>query len=591
MPTETGRRLIGLISVMLTNLVLCFAVGQSPSISVPMGFYSLEELGNVISKQNVAVSVAPSCGKEMYAIRLDGVPWDKARAALQRDERLSITETKHGWQIERSVVFKRDETRARDNYSTYVFSTVHNFFAEVAKEAVALQPQSDDVRMAVVDKMRLDARKDPIKADAAQQLYLYSAEHDMSFSELTFPAVLTDPSVGAPGHAISTNLFEARYQLDPDGDLSKLPYKPAAGSLTTLEDFARRIHLMLKLVWDPVTLTMGYRMAMFEDPMRANPVGFTPIVFVPNRYRLTVPLDAITSQASRTALDLRVKASIAAASKPPLQAEGHLTGRAVRAGEALLKAADAAKANLIYYVSPLTDYRLPASDGYSIAKVVSDVNAGQTDPSELSSGLAERLGTRESGQAKQALKIPATYTATFDDDICVVRNELRFLDGLIDSSAALSTTIYNGRLNGTDPKLTDVARDIMKSSPSGGVPSEMLDFCNPVSFRPFAAALEASPALVKACSALPAGKSVTLDSSTLDTAALNSMTSEALRCAEFCDATQTFSYDPMVLPLVLRRFGAKEMTLQVTRGTNGFSFALFHLRDALWRSTIQNVSS
>ncbi|HWA83079.1 MAG TPA: hypothetical protein VG820_06595, partial [Fimbriimonadaceae bacterium] len=104
---------------MLTSIALLLALHQAPALSLKAGFYTLQGLADALAKQNVQVSVATSCADETYAIRAEGTDWDKLRAALQADERLEISETKHGWQIERSVTVKRDESRARDAYSTY----------------------------------------------------------------------------------------------------------------------------------------------------------------------------------------------------------------------------------------------------------------------------------------------------------------------------------------------------------------------------------------------------------------------------------------------------------------------------------------
>lgn len=578
---------------MLTTLAFCFALHKSPAVSLPAGFYNLQDIADALAKQNVVVAVAPSCAKETYALRAEGVDWDKLRAALEADARLSITEIKNGWQIERSVVVKRDESRASDVYSSYALNTTHTFFSDLARLCAEMEAKTPDERHVAVEKAREDAGTEQGKADAAQQFYLFSDEHDMAFYELGIPGTVTDPNLAGLGRPLTTNLYDARYVFLPDGDLSKFPIGPAGGVTGpgVRERWARGVHVIVKLAWDPVTLQMAYRMIMFEG---ANPTGratANAVPFVPKRFRLSIPTDVVWNAAARDAIAARAKASSEALSGEATKSEAGMPGRAIRVSEALLRAADAAKVNLVYYVSPLTDYRLPAGDTRSIARVVADVNEGRLDADELGRGVAERIGVREPWTRKPAFTVAATLTAHMQGDFCVVRNEMRFLDGLCAAPATVSLAFENELLHDRLPKLSQVAGEVVKSPVPGGVSSDALDFCNPISFRPFAAAVHASPLLLKTVIGLDLNKTEDIPFSKLESSARSALLSEIQRCGPVCDATGDQPQDPLIVSQMINVTGTADLHLQVTPTQNGFTFCLMHLKEVLWMSSIRNVSA
>ncbi|HVT11884.1 MAG TPA: hypothetical protein VHE55_06430 [Fimbriimonadaceae bacterium] len=574
---------------MLTSIALLLVLRQAPALSLKAGFYTLQDVANALAKQNVQVAVAPSCADETYAIRAENTDWDKFRAALQADERLEISETKHGWQIERSVTVKRDESRARDAYASYALNTVHEFFAGIAQRCAELEPQTQQEREAAVEKARKDAGNDPLKADIAQQLYLFSAEHDMPFSDLAIPSIVTDSSMSGFGRVLSTNLYAARYAFVPDGDLAKFPLAPRdlVGS-DAKRRWADNVHLLFKLAWDPVTLQMAYRFVMFEGPAVTVQMGGDGIDFVPKRFHLTIPIDAVWSATQRSALAARAVASAKALKTEAATASATMPGRSVRAGEALLRAAEAGKANLVYYVSPMTDYLLPNEENRSIASVVADVDKGQIEAAALQQAVNERTGTKSFAMGPSFVQ-PATLTATASGDFCVIRNEMRFLDEP-DTQTLISTEIENGLLANKPTTLEQIAGAVDKASPSGHVSSDALDFCNPVAFRPFASALEASPDLMKVALAATETKVEEIPLSKLDSAARSRLLSEIQRCSPLCDATTGFAFDPLVVPQLIDQFGG-DLTLRIAKGRGSVTFSVLHLSQVLWTATAKNLSA
>lgn len=575
---------------MFTTLALCFALQQSASISLPAGFYSLQDVADALAKQHIVVAVAPSCAQETYAIRAEGVDWDKLRAALGADERLSITDTKHGWQIERSVTVKRDESVARDRYSNYALNSTHSFFAGVARLCAEMESRSQEEREAAVEKARKDAGMEQPKADAAQQFNLYSAEHDMPFFELSLPAVLTGPGGGGFDRVVSTNLFDARYEFIPDGDVSKFPLIPKslAGSDAQAR-WARSVKVLLKLVWDPIVMEMAYRVVITSDPVQFALNAPYPVDFVPKRFHLSIPVDAVWSKGGLEALSSRLKATGGVLNGDALKVAGVMPRRTVHVGEAILRASVAAKENVIYFVSPLTDYPLPITDAMSIADIVGIVNQGKVDGKELAQATSERMGSRPYAPKAPTFHSPATLTATISGGFCVIRNEMRFMDGFCDAPAILSSEFENDLLHDEMPKLGQLAAEVAKSPLPVGVSSDALDFCNPITFRPFAAALKASPALLTTVLGLEANTTESIPFSKLDSGARSALLTELQRCATVCDAVNGVECDPLILSAYIDGTGTQDLNLTITPTYNGFSFVLNHLKSALWRATIKNI--
>jgi hypothetical protein len=525
---------------------------QTP-VNIPAGYYTLADLGAKLKAQQVSVAVDGGCSEDVYAIRAVHESWPELRTALAADERLVIRPVRDGWRIERSEKDKTTAQIAARKYLAAAAASIHAVYEPVARIARELGGVAPEVRNARYEAWSAASGKDVLSNRIHDLVYLhYSGEFPYGFAALTstMTAPGRDPGFGKPRTEQLSDWLQTILPWGSLRDLRIVGVDLAAMSDVELAKLIQSFRLSYLLAVDPLTLAaqasaFGYSidaLKMLHLGTRDLSVyGMPPVVKATilwdERY-----ISSLTVRAAKTDAELE---------NGKVKVERDMPPRSIRTSEALLRCADKADVDLVYHVPSFSDYVLPASARTSLSALISSLNNGKIDQEWLDNTSHELSGSFTKG-ITEPLKLPKRLSGTHAGGCLVIRNEMRFLDAL-SSSPAGAPSVDNSLLKDGLASFNSLRELIAKLNvpawSSSLFSSNYLAYCNPLSFRPYAAAIGASPTLRRALASVADSKSVsvTFDSMegraksafirTLGESALNREVS-AIGAASFFDRTK-----------------------------------------------------
>ncbi|GEM_PF-4583227 len=562
---------------------------------VPVGYYTLAELGTLLEGQGVPIRVSARCERDVYAIRAADVRWNDLRAALVADGRLTISSDGQTWSIALNVANRDAERSELARYVEAVRGGLHAVYEPARRRALELWDLDEPKRSA-----ELQADLESLGADAAHRrptdvarLGLVSqALTDHRFGDygaMSFPAFLT-----APGRALDrawiSSFMDAAPLIVPGGDFRKHPIimsmVAAEGEEAAIVRF-RSFFQGGKLVWDPLTLTTGYR---------------SPI-WIPDFAKFLDQIDSGDAVTALTPRSFRLDPPKTPSLRPVDEAfsnEVIVPDRPMVASEAMLRWAESDGKNLVAYVSSFGDLPLKASASRSFASIVRATDSDGLDAAWIETAILEWTGlsgTYRENRSQRRPTIVADHRLTVSKvgDFAVVRTEARPLDGLVPPNLALPTSWANLRLKDERPTLLALVRLVSRLRPrewKGGLfPLGELEWTNPISFYPFSAMLANDPQLLAEVGALGEGKTLTRPLSALKSAAR--LREAIVAAASFNDAVTDQRLDPIVVPFALKT-ASNALEIDVVRQDGRLTFALVApkraqdgMRKTLWSSWVR----
>lgn len=567
-------------------------------IRVPTGYYTLKELAAVVSKQGTALKADPSCAQDVYAVRLDGVSRDNLLSALVADDRLSVIEGT----IRRISTREKADAAALSHYIDSVRGAINRVYRPTTTKAGALLLQSDDER-AEAQAQLTTGKKDALMEKVDRLVYQIVCFQEEPLLTASVPAALTEPHVRRPfGKAILTTMLESPGLVTPDGKLRSKNFLGTDTSQLSDEDLAKAFglsYLAVKLSWDPITATVTSRNIFYNPQTSASLIdeieGFWPKSICPEVVKPNVSAKDLFPREDLPALEARKRISQEVAQELALSPPAPSPARGQRTTEALLRCADSGRFSVLAYVSPVADLPLRINGKQSVSSVLSAASSGSgIDLTSLSRVLRERTSPKTLPTPSLAISDMPRLTINRFGTILSVRNELAFLDGACDASAALSTKLLNRQYQGKPVTLSAIVREVAAMRPSrwqfSCAPAYDFDFCNPASFYPIAAAYTLSPDLRMAVSGLIDGEATSLKLSRLGPRADQALREAIVNVAPYNDYFAAGMHDPLLVQAYIRSPDL-EFDLRIARERTGYSFQLMHNKVCVWSTWANGVAT
>jgi hypothetical protein len=578
------------------SVVLIFSlIASHATIDIPAGYYTLPELAAAL-KPVAEIKVDPAAAPDMYAVRFAGKGWEDIRAALIQDGRLKISQENDVWIIRRNRERMDAEAKNRAKYLEQIRGTLNGIYSQAATQTGYLMSLPEDDRSAALKKIPYVEGVTP--ATAVSRLIHASIDYEaVPFSTLGLTAFLTDPKRPSPFSSLQKfSLFDCRGAIYPGGDLSQLntPFvKFGEMSEPEREDLARRSPCLAKISLDPISLTTSFRwlmrIAVKEDMIASmQMLGMTPQHFV-----MTIKPADVFDQAELDAARDRGASSDTLGEQVSQLADQ--PRRPIRASEALLRASDASKSDLVCYVSPFADWELTAAAKRSIQSVLKDTTSERFDSGRLYRACRERTSYGIAGKQGLGFELDRKLTLSCVGGIYVVRNEYRFLDGLSSSPTLPATKFANTVFLNHETALQELAKTVadekIGSWKSSLFANSYLDFCNPITFRPIAIALVRSKKLQEAMKGMKTGLPMTFNFSDLEAPAREAVLSAMEEESSFNDATADLMQDPIFSATGYRKVADQWQIEALQEGTQiSFRIAASGINYwTTWAQHIQNV--
>jgi hypothetical protein len=524
------------------------------------------------------------------------VSWPALKEALARDGRLQIRESGDSWEIDRSASDRSLDDRALTRYKAAVASQIYGHYAPAAKKIREIESMKEPARQHEIDRITGRQTWAGVEGLVATYVYLFCESHDIPFSQITVPAALTDPKLPPQFAQLKvTSYYDSLALHTPTGATDTFrSFVPPGSSDADLEKTLREMQFAAKLVIDPVTLVCAFRPVTYFKSETGTMAGAAPPVMIaPARMKISMRPDMVWDKGTIDGLNTRAAASDQ--TLPKASKEVTVDASLPRMSALLLKAAQGTEANLVYYVSPFTDYQLKAKALTSISRVVSDANGTGIDSSWLDAVGSERVLPGLDWKLGPALPAARRMTLSESQGVYVVRNELRFLDRWCSGPPATPTSYDNRLLAGKAPKLDELVSHVsalpVAQWPTSIFSSNYLSYCNPLSFRPFAKALRTSPMLRRAVALTTPLEPQSVPFRSLEINAQAALANAITECGPLNDACIIYGADPdpIVAWLRLKEANHENVNIKITQSASGYSFSLVDDKRPIWLSWVKNV--
>lgn len=558
---------------------------QGATITLPSAFYSVRELATALTKQGVQVEAGSDVAADVYAVRIDHMDWNGLKNALVQDGRLTINWTGTRWSIHRESSNKVADRRRYEAYIGQLAATVRNIYGSAATICLALSKLPQEAREAVYEKNKLG-----LSPQASKLVSLYSNVHDIAWPTIGVPWQLSLGNGPLPTRPTVVELTRARQALFEDGNLrglTSLRMVPANATDAELTTIAQNIRVAGKFAVDPISLQTAWAFAIDVSSV------FPNVRATLRRERIALDDSMVKPELlwkSSALKDLRKRA------ETPMTEAGDdqpMPNRAMLAAEAMLRWATGSHKNLVAYASPMADASLEPKTERSLQGILEDANQGRIDASSAHLDIVERVDATSNDFPKPALRAIPRYSVARMEDIFVVRNEWAMLDQACGGPSAVTASDLNSLLTESPPSVRQLAAEVSRlnfPAWSNGVFAERdLTFCNPISFRPFALAYLASPAIAKAVSSLKSGASVELSLNDIGEQAARQLADGLAESAPLNDAVADPLVDPMTAALVWTGIAPEFRLLRLERSVDRLTVTLTDRASIMWSTWIRGV--
>lgn len=571
---------------------LLLAVPQT--IDLPPAYYRLSELEERLSAV-AKVKVAPEARRDVYVFSLKNVTWDQARAAIVADGRLAWREIEGEWHLHREPKMEAEEARARTRYLDAVRQTIHGVYGRAAKETAAILALPSESRDSNLERIPLDQRLDALTQASNQLIIEAAGTQNISFAQIGFPSWMTEPGRSATfATLVRTNLVETIRAVDPSGRLTSLK-SPAFDlekmELARQEAFAKNTVVAVKLPFDPLTLTTSCRILMaFAEPAGAV-ASYENFGLTPEKFALMINPEQVFDPSTLARLGERGTQTDTLSGKSTEIAV--MPSRPVRVSEALLRIAREHKSNLVCYVSPLTDWPLAKGASRSTFSILRDANSERLDPGFLARNVRERTGLEPGAKPSLGFQLGRKITMAPIPGGAVFRNEFRFLDGLVMHPDLLGPEFSNQLFSDKLAPLDQVARAIEAQTwaplQSSLFANATMEFCNPMTFRPFAKVWIGSPTFRAGVGRLDVGEKYEIPFTKLEGPVRANLVGAMEDASSLNDAILGLTHDPIFTATGYRKT-SDSWILEATKREGGLDCRITSKSNPIWVTTVSNVT-
>ena len=566
---------------------------QQASITIPAGYYTLQQLSEIVGRQGIRIEAENACASDVYTVRLDHVSWSDVREALTADGRLVVTKDGSKWRINRSAAGKSSDDATLQKYLSMARASIHAVSDRAmnqCREMDALSPPQRESR-AMEYASAKEADPDVQRAD---YLCYLEYENEFPFALIALTAKLTDPQQPAPFSQVETaSAADWMSWLVPAGTIGAQTVLGAdlkAMSDSQRAEFAKALRFSVKLSVDPLTLTCELRGFGYTSGL-STIVIYEPQIIAPNDVKIEITPSRLWNDKELAAMAERARQTEALLQSDPAKIDAELPDRPMRLSEILLRWADSAHQNLVCIAPSFSDYELSKLGHASLATILSTVNQGRLAPRWIAASIRERASDSVT-TAKEALTPQSRVDAAMVKGVFVIRNELRFLDGLCVSGRDNLVDLDTQRIRNHVPKAEALMRhiaDIDVNQWSTSLYSgQFLEYCDPVTLRPFGLAYLQSATLRRTLAGCGNNESVTLPYAQLEPEAKAALRKGMMESA-FLNDSQPNLIVPDLIESIYRKAPESDLEIMIHREAGVYFLTFIWAGEPRWSSWVQNV--
>gem|GEM_PF-3878890 len=512
---------------------------------------------------------------------------------MTSDSRLTFTKEGSTWRIDRSAAEKASENATLQKYLSIARASIHAVYDRAmnqCKEMEALSPpQRDDRAMQYASAKETDPA-----AQRADYLSYLEYEHEFPFALIALTAKLTDPQEPVPFSQVETaSAADWMSWLVPGGaagadavlgaDVSRLTESQRAG-------LAKALRFSVKLSVDPLTLTCQLRGFGYTSGL-STIVIYQPQIIAPNDVKIEIAPSRLWDAKEQAAMTDRARLTDDLIQGGSAKTDAELPDRSMRLSETLLCWADKAHQNLIFSVPSFSDYGLSKLGHGSLGTILSTVNQGRIDARWTASSIRERV-TASAPTSKEALTPPSRVDAALVKSVFVIRNELRFLDGLCVSARDNLVDLDTLRIRNQVPRAEALMRHLadidVNQWPTSLYSSQFFEYCDPVTLRPFGLAYLQSAALRRALAGCEVNESVTLPYAQLEPGAKAALRKGMIESA-FLNDSEPNLIVPDFIESIYRKAPESDLEIMIRREAGLYLITFIWAGEPRWSSWVQNV--
>ena len=562
-----------------------------------MGYLTLRDLGSSLIRQGVPVRVSEDCADDVYAIRAPKTDWPSLRAALVADGRLTISDDGGTWAFRLDPANVADERKALEEYEESVRSQLHGIIEPARQKAESLFAFTGKPMVAEITKL------DAILADLARRkewttwlsFHLASdARTNDDYARVAIPAFLTSPRKRL-GVIQYFGRESAKSLVVPKGDLMRNDY--FGESFGGVPEYRKTdevdlpVRFATKLVWDPLTLTTGFRWGYWSTEIAKDP---RHSYRGPSTWRLT----PMSSQGDRR-IPLELPKTgwrfAPAVRDIAWNVETQMPEHPLSVTDAALRWARGTDKNFLAYVSPLGDLTLRSKSTRSLFDVVEELDSGILDRQSVAAMVEAWVGEEGGYPWSRVVTLPSARRATLlsSKGFTILRTETRFLDGLVDKNLIFPAAWSNLRLAEKSLHFDDIVRWVSEREPKSwrsglSTPSELRRW-NSVAFYPFAVLFDLNPRLKAEVLSLTRGDQL---ERSFDGLQVSGRLKVALESAAPYNDSASYGADPMLFPLMIHD-SATNLVLEAWRIEDRIDLKIKLVGDDpthmenVWRSSVR----
>jgi hypothetical protein len=551
---------------MLFTALLLLATPST--ISLDRGYYTLQDVASTCQSAGVKVVADEDCAKDVYAIRIKNIAWDDFRKAIVKDKRIEVVQANGEWHIRRDLDTASIDAQTRARYVTHLRSQVAAVYTRAASECRYIAGASGEDKQKAIDIYDRVHDPDPLMNAGNNLIRTVMCANDMPFSYVGVPQDLVSKTDTVPyGKWVYASLANARMSVDLEGSVDRIvrsiPFKP--GSLTDddVTDLVQNTQLAARIDFEPISGAMTSTFLWVFPPKWPQRMSML-IDMSPTFVKPSAPTLMTLNREQADLLTQRIEAMSKLTSDPETQTEVEQLPRQT-VSRRFLDIAQRENANVIGYVSTLSDFELAPVNKTSLSETIALVNNLDFREKSPEDYLTAVLGSQMITERAVALRIPAKLTISKLKGIYIIRNELAFLDELTVKDSMPPRALLQHLVAQSPAPLSDLASAVAQLNVENWTSSLFAhpysSFCNPITFKPFAEAMLESKEVFSRIQAMSKTGTLTLMAEDLDKAFWTKLKATINSCAPIALRIPGVIFEPIFLNIYVQQASQSALSL------------------------------
>ncbi len=581
---------------------LAFLITLLSADRIRPGIYSLGDVARTLTVQGLPTTVNPSCAEDRYVLSSGDMPIDKFLGLLEADSRLTLETSADGTtQISRSKTSLQTERRIFNGLISLRRTELQNYFSRTASEFRTLASLSPDERAQRTETYAIKS-SDPIVQASNQLLFVNNISGDWPYHFFSVPLAWLNQNDSLLNRVwIHSNVFESYGLIDPGGSmLNAIKIIREDGPIRNQDEMfavAKQRPLSATARFDPLSERMLFLFMNSEFPHAKSPF-WDKRYFSPSFVPATRTLRNVLSTSEREAYEQRV---VGTKLLPAVQIPNALVGKMLSLSDILVGSLAKSSVPVVYYVSPMQDWRTVVQKGDTLQTLVGRLNQPSTED-VMPEGYRTSIFGKENppdpsqGSVEPIRPFPIQrLTALQISGAFVLRNERRFYDQACSKQLlTLGAELSHHRTDHQTVPLRDLIRVMAEfdnqSSIPGVVPLSVGDYCNPYDLLPFARLALRSPKFQEFLESVPTSEAREITFKSLEPKNLELFKDDCLSC---CDSIIP-SYSPanlagIDLKNLFQSSSGTGMLIRTTRNSRSQLTIEIAWPSSIFRAIVQNV--